>query len=554
VILPNYKEPLYKLKQTLDTLVTQSISHRVIVVMGMEERDEGGAQTAHRLRFEYAGRLLGFYWTSHHLQPGEMPGKSSNLNWASRCITLALRKHQIQLNRVILTVADADTFFHPNHFAMLTHKHVEEPNRDYTIWNSANTFAPNVLDVPAICAARFMFLSIGRLSELANPGGNHFPFAVYSLPLTLAIRAGYWDATTIPEDWHMCIRIHFHTSQHVHCKPLWVATGSDCVATGEWFSSIKEAYFQSVRWSYGAVDYGYVITSLFSHWNVGAFRKLRLFLRAFEVHVFFPLLFMCMTAAPLYKNYEVRLTVPAWLDPTYVPCNVIGAPPPPARQLSVSFGQLQSAVGLPTLLMHVLLICVFDYLYRVKICAHRQHFYCHTHWFTPIRWISMFLIVPADALLFLLPTAHAHIKLFFENPKRFKYHVAPKELVREKSSFNLQDERAAALLEKSLETVHSWFRCCGLTAVGGYHGEMQEDGRRAGTVYCQGRRCPQFVTLRKIAIFILVIVALLAFVIYEFIAGRLGKGTRYGADGFMFENAHDGSQLTDVQSLSPTPS
>jgi hypothetical protein len=452
-IIPNYKEPLYKLKQTIDTLVTQSIAHRVIVVMGMEDRDDGAAQTALRLRFEYAGRLLGFYWTSHTLQEGEIPGKSSNLNWAARCLTMALRKHDVALDRVMLTVADADTFFHPNYFAMLSHKHIEEPNRDYTIWNSANTFAPNSLDVPAICSVRFMVISLGRLSELANPGacappahlrpasrvgaaaahpppsslsrpspplhstpagGNHFPFAVYSLPLTLAMRAGYWDPATIPEDWHMCIRVHFHTSQHVRCKPLWLATGSDCVATEHWWDSIKEAYYQSVRWSYGAVDYGYIITSIFSHWNVGAFRKLRLFLRAFEVHVLFPLMFMALSSAPLYsrcvriagralravrraavrraatqqrppptpltrrlslppslllllslarsRRYEVRLTVPAWLDPTYVPRNVIGAPPPPARQLSVSFGQLQAALGLPTLFIHWFLICVFDYL------------------------------------------------------------------------------------------------------------------------------------------------------------------------------------------------
>ena len=230
-----------------------------------------------------------------------------------------------------------------------------------------------------------------------HAGGNHFPFAVYSLPLTLAMRAGYWDPATIPEDWHMCIRIHFHTSQHVRCRTLFLATGSDCVATENWFESIKEAYYQSVRWSYGAVDYGYVLASIFSHWNVGAFRKLRLFLRAFEVHVLMPLMLMALACAPIYARYEVsarggeergqereersveassitlthnsphsffplvqvRLTVPAWMDPTYVPRNVIGAPPPPARQLSVSFGQLQAALGLPTIIIHWFLVCVF---------------------------------------------------------------------------------------------------------------------------------------------------------------------------------------------------
>eukprot|EP00961_Rhodomonas_salina_P217868 2944135-Rhodomonas_salina.4 len=69
VIVPNYKEPgpecssapaLDKLRQTLDTIASQSIANRIVVCMGMEGRDPNAVAVAELLQKEYAGRLGGF--------------------------------------------------------------------------------------------------------------------------------------------------------------------------------------------------------------------------------------------------------------------------------------------------------------------------------------------------------------------------------------------------------------------------------------------------------------------------------------------------------------
>ena len=85
VIVPNYKEPIDKLRQTLDTIAAQSIARQVVVCMAMEARDPKGEETALQLQREYGHRLGGFCYALHPLIPGEVAGKSSNENWAARC-------------------------------------------------------------------------------------------------------------------------------------------------------------------------------------------------------------------------------------------------------------------------------------------------------------------------------------------------------------------------------------------------------------------------------------------------------------------------------------
>ena len=72
VMVPNYKEPIEKLRQTLDTLADQTIAHQVVVVMAMESRDPKAVETAEQLEREYSDRLGGFCYALHPLFDGEV--------------------------------------------------------------------------------------------------------------------------------------------------------------------------------------------------------------------------------------------------------------------------------------------------------------------------------------------------------------------------------------------------------------------------------------------------------------------------------------------------
>eukprot|EP01052_Picozoa_sp_SAG31_P007128 SAG31_NODE_336_length_17493_cov_20.694032_7_plen_191_part_00 len=168
----------------------------------MESRDPNAVSVAETLKAEFQDKLLGFFFTIHELKPGEAAGKSSNENWGVRCAKhLLVDKLGIPLETIVVTTSDADTFFHPNHFAHLTYLFFTDEHRYRRFWQAATNFMPNVLDVPAICSVRYTLLTIGYLGQLANPFGSPMPLATYALSLKLAVEACYWDPTVIPEDW-----------------------------------------------------------------------------------------------------------------------------------------------------------------------------------------------------------------------------------------------------------------------------------------------------------------------------------------------------------------
>ena len=87
VMIPNYKEPIGKLRQTLDTIANNSVAKQIVVCMAMEARDPNAVAVADALQSEYAHKLGGFCYSLHPMVDSETPGKSSNENWAARCVS-----------------------------------------------------------------------------------------------------------------------------------------------------------------------------------------------------------------------------------------------------------------------------------------------------------------------------------------------------------------------------------------------------------------------------------------------------------------------------------
>ena len=202
VIIPNYKEPVGKLRQTLDTIAANSVAKNIVVCMAMEARDANAVAVADALQAEYGGRLGGFCYSLHPITVGEVAGKSSNENWAARCVSKrvcmsmcayththtcvvyahahmrvythslthtyvciyvctyvrmyvyrCVSKHLVDTLRVpessiVLTTCDADTFFHNNHFAYLTHAFLcDGDERFHKFYFPVTNFMPNVHEV-----------------------------------------------------------------------------------------------------------------------------------------------------------------------------------------------------------------------------------------------------------------------------------------------------------------------------------------------------------------------------------------------------------------------
>jgi len=83
ILIPNYREPTAILRRTLDALAVQHrAAERLIVVLGMEEREQDSLAKGRALADEYAERFLEAIVTVHPAGlPGEVLGKSSNQAW-----------------------------------------------------------------------------------------------------------------------------------------------------------------------------------------------------------------------------------------------------------------------------------------------------------------------------------------------------------------------------------------------------------------------------------------------------------------------------------------
>lgn len=273
VIIPNYREPIDKLRRSLEALARQKdAASQVWVVLAMEERETEAVAKARTLQHEFRGRLGGVYYTLHPANlPGEIAGKSSNEAWAARW---ARRQFVDRLGHnirhITVTSCDADSCFHPNYFACLTYKFATDPARHHLFWQAPVLFHNNVWEIP--CFIRFVTSMMGvlQLSGLANPNEEIFPNSTYSASLYLVDSAGYWDTDIIPEDWHMFIKCFFHNRGRIAVEPIYLPVSGDAPLSSTLWRTAVNRYQQAKRHAWGVSDAPYAVKLYFKHAEIPA--------------------------------------------------------------------------------------------------------------------------------------------------------------------------------------------------------------------------------------------------------------------------------------------
>lgn len=401
VAIPNYKESATTLRRTLLTLAAQrDAAANMVAVLAMEARDPEARATARLLTAEFASRFRNVYTTLHALKPGEVGGKSSNENWAVRCAKRRLvDEERIDQSRIVVTICDADTYFHSSYFAALAHAYVrEDPStRRRRFWQAATNFYPNSDEVPVLCAVRYALLSVGFLGQLANPLHYRLPFANYSLSLDLAHEAGYWDPAVIPEDWHMFLRCFYATGGVARVRPLFFPVGCECVTDASSLKTVAACYNQAKRWQWGAIDIGFIAVHSADFGWKGAYQQLLVTLAASEHHLYYPLMWIVVAAAPwLVQDWAMGWRFQLWV------CFYIS---------------------------NFLFLNHLDLAYR-RVLASRPNKGAggpNAHRlanFSLPRALAFVAFPVADLLLFVLPSLHAHARMALST--RFDYVVAPK--------------------------------------------------------------------------------------------------------------------------------
>jgi hypothetical protein len=328
VIIPNYKESVAKLSDTLQAMAeTEGARESVIPVLAMEEADVDARRKAAVLARDFGGYFHSFLVTYHPQGlPGEVRGKSSNQAWAARCAVEELvGRRGIDIDHLTVTSCDADTIFPKQYFEALTFHFATDPNRHRRFWQAPILFYNNIWQVPAPLRVPNALSGLVHLSRLTRKRRVLFSQSTYSLSMRMCHDVGYWDTDVIPEDWHMFLKCFYRLGGEVDVQPIHLPIGNDGALSHTPRATYVNQYLQVRRWAWGAVDVPFVLQEVSRRTEIPLERRLLRFWYMFENHLMWSTQWFFITLGGLLPWVIGGLTGQTFMPEWFYLDHLIGA-------------------------------------------------------------------------------------------------------------------------------------------------------------------------------------------------------------------------------------
>jgi len=312
VVLPNYKEPIEVLSETMQILADHTLAkEKYIICLAMEAAEQGCQSKADQLIARFNEYFKKIVVTVHPAGiPGEARGKGPNVSWAVED-SLKMLSSEFSREDILVTVCDADTHFLNDYFTCLSYTHASAEDRHNVVYGIPISFYGNALDVPAPVRVTDMVWTITVTQQLSTGRRVRFPCSCYSLSMVLASRVGFWDKgpEAIGEDAHMFLKCLFKTSGEARIETIYIPAGCYNVCDDTWLGSIKARYDQMFRHLWGTFDLAYIIQQSIIMKDMKFSLKFWAFYEMFKVRLLPPTLTWCMMIAPaimkaLYPLYK----------------------------------------------------------------------------------------------------------------------------------------------------------------------------------------------------------------------------------------------------------
>lgn len=399
IVIPSYKESYEKIKDTIESINEQTLSHKQIYIyLALEAREENVKEKAERFLKEYGGTFGGFYYTLHPDLPNEVKGKSSNQAFAAAdAYEKLIKSGKLDINYMTVTSADADVLFDKSFFSYLTYSFLTVKDPLYTFWQSANVAYNNFWQVPSFTRVISFFGGLWRTSVLVQHT-RLVPNSVYSLSYRLLMDIGNWDVDVIPEDYRVFFKAFFKTKGRAVVEPIFLKTSMDAAQSYSYRRSLMNKYHQERRWSWGVADDATYIKWYLTVKGIPFWRKTMLVTNVILDHILWPVNWFIIT---------ISANVVALINPVFTRTN-----------LGYTLPQL-SAFILTLCLLSILAMIYVDYTLGPKRSIHK---------YSKLRKILFpleFLFMPvAGFFLSALPALISHIQLIIG--KRLEYKVTEK--------------------------------------------------------------------------------------------------------------------------------
>jgi cellulose synthase/poly-beta-1,6-N-acetylglucosamine synthase-like glycosyltransferase len=317
IIIPNYKEPIYKLSATIKAMATSDYPYKNLhLVLAFEKREEEAKEKAQKLKELYKEYFKDILFTYHVLKPHEAPGKASNQTHAAFVVEDYCAKNGYDLQQTMITICDADSMLPPNYFSYMTYEFLKDPEKLYHFYWAPVLLYNNFWQLPFFVRMQATLSSIVRLGFL--PQKDLIQLSTYSTNLWLLKEVGYWDVDIIPEDWHIYFQAFFKFGEKVRTLPLYTIINGDAVYSGNLLKTFVNRYEQEKRWAWGVTDIAYFWNRAFTTPHISTRVKLKRFLTLAESHLLWPTSFFILTVSgwiPPLVNPVFKRTVLGFILP-----------------------------------------------------------------------------------------------------------------------------------------------------------------------------------------------------------------------------------------------
>lgn len=318
VIIPNFKEPIYKIESTMQALVDNIYDKKkVVVILAFEEREKEALLKYNRLHKKYSHKFLDFLASYHPLREDEVPGKASNQTFAAKVLNQYINKKQYLPEKCLVTVCDADSRLPKNYFSYLTFTFLQDIDRNYHFYSAPVLLYNNFWKLPFSVRMQATISSIVRLAFLGYKD-NLIQISTYSTNFWLLKQINFWDVDIIPEDWHVYLQAFFTFGKKIKTIPLYTIINSDAVFSGGLVKTLINRYEQEKRWAWGVSDISYSLRKFLTNMGEDFLPKIKKIFFLIETHLLWPSSFFILTLSasiPPLVNPVFKRTVLGFILP-----------------------------------------------------------------------------------------------------------------------------------------------------------------------------------------------------------------------------------------------
>jgi len=321
VVVPNYKENMSVLCETLGAIAQSSLARtHIIPIIAMEEREQGSEDKARQLLLRFEGKFKGMLYSIHPGNiPGETPGKSSNEGWAFKhAIVPDVRKRQLRTENVCVSICDADSVHHQKHFDALNFKYSTDPHRHTRVYQGPMVNFLNIDTVPAAIRLMSTVVTMHELAHVGNYKKNEvMPFSTYSMSFNCARDVGGWDPDYIAEDWHQFLKSYFYTGGKMRVEALPYPVMCYSVESETYWQSLTDRWEQAKRHALALIEIPYFLSRVVGSFKTNArpnlLRTLALFYKITWPHYIATAHFFLLFYTPAILFLYSSSWAPSWV-------------------------------------------------------------------------------------------------------------------------------------------------------------------------------------------------------------------------------------------------